>query len=133
MAAADKYIGADVVSDLVLELVSRYEAPGREFLHLDITADRTNADLWICRDVLFHFPFALGIKVIDQFASSNIRYFMSTTFPGATNDTDCKLGGYHHVNLEIAPFNLGTPVSLLRDPGENNQAHRFVGVWQNRR
>ena len=129
-----EYIGADIVPDLVTELIERYEEPGRRFLHLDIAVDEIpDVDLWLCRDALFHFPFEMGKKVIEQFTSSKIKYFMSTTFPTVVNDADCKLGGYHHVNLETAPFNLGPPLSLLRDPGENNQGHRFVGVWKNRR
>lgn len=125
-----QYLGGEVVPQLVAELTERYAGPDRRFCELDIiTQDIPNADLWLCRDAIIHFPFAQGAVVVHKFLASNIRYLLATTFPAETNDVDCTLGGYHKVNLALSPFDLGPPERLLRDPAENNQTDRFIGVW----
>jgi len=126
-----RYIGGEVVGELVADLNARFAQPDREFRELDIiTQDIPPADLWLCRDAMIHFPFALGVRVVENFRKSSVRYLMATTFPDARNDRDCALGGYHKVNLALPPFGLGPPQLLLRDPAENNQTDRFIGLWQ---
>ncbi len=49
------YLGGDIVDDLVKVNQSRYANDQTKFLHLDIVRDRLpKADLWLCRDCLFH-------------------------------------------------------------------------------
>ncbi len=126
-----RYLGGEVVAELVDNLTLRHAGPDRAFRLLDIIADQApQADLWLCRDAMIHFPFALGARVVANAVASGTRYFLSTTFPNAANDIDCPLGGYHKVNLALPPFGLGPPQTLLPDPAENNQTDRFIGVWQ---
>jgi tetratricopeptide (TPR) repeat protein len=127
-----RYIGADIVERLIDHNIQYYAAASRDFLVLDIVDDQLpKADAWLCRDALIHFPFDIGREVTLKFRSSKIRYFISTTFPSEQNLEDCVIGGYHKVNLSIAPFCLGKPQVLLRDPAEGNQTDRFLGVWEN--
>ncbi len=37
------------------------------------------ADLWLCRDVLFHLPNKDVITVLANFANSEIPYLLTTT------------------------------------------------------
>ena len=128
-----RYIGGDIVPDLIRANTDLYAREGRSFLTLDIVTDAIpDADAWLCRDVLFHLPYAMGQKVCAAFLASNTRYFLSTTFPDAVNGEDIPVGWYRPVNLEQAPFNLGKPVELLADPSEDDP-RRFVGVWKNPR
>ena len=124
------YIGADIVNDLIMENTRKYGSSNHSFLHLDIAEDTLPpADAWLCRDALIHFPFKFGAKVTQAFQRSKTKYFLSTTFPSAENETDCAFGGYHRVNLSRSPFNLGPPEHLLHDPAEGEQLGRYVGVW----
>ena len=49
------YLGGDIVPSLVEALEARYSGPGRRFLAFDVSAGAfPDADLWFCRDCLFH-------------------------------------------------------------------------------
>lgn len=125
------YIGGEIVPALVHANQEAYGRKDRTFMQLDIAADPLpEADAWLCRDVLFHLPYAMGQRVCEAFLASNTRYFLSTTFPGTTNDEDIQIGWYRTVNLALAPFNLGEPMELLADPTPD-KPNRFVGVWLN--
>src|SRR5215208_724486 len=50
-----RYIGGDIVKELVHELSLKHENGRRTFLELDISRDELpEVDLWLCRDCLFH-------------------------------------------------------------------------------
>jgi hypothetical protein len=133
MPAGWSYLGGDIVRPLIEENAQRYGAEGRRFRVHDIANDAIpdEVDAWLCRDVLFHLPFDLGVKAIARFRASKATYFLSTTFPGmAANTTDIEIGHYRDVNLAIAPYGLGEPIELLPDDPDPNPV-RFVGVWRN--
>ena len=126
------YTGADIVPELIRDVAARHAAPGRRFMELDIVSGPIpNADAWLCRDALFHFPFAAGARVIENFRASKARYLLATTFPDARNDTDIKFGWFHKINLAEAPYSLGEPLELIPDSGDDQKPGRFIGVWLN--
>ena len=51
------YIGGDIVGRLIEDLQQAHGNPTRSFRKLDIVeGPLPKADLWLCRDVLFHLP-----------------------------------------------------------------------------
>jgi hypothetical protein len=133
MPAGWRYVGGDIVAPLVAENAQRFGPEGRTFRVHDIANDAIpdDVDAWLCRDVLFHLPFEMGVKAIARFRASKAKYFLSTTFPYmAVNATDIEIGHYRDVNLAVAPYGLGEPVELLPDDPDPNPV-RFVGVWRN--
>lgn len=128
-----RYIGADIVPALTETNQSTYGNPQRQFLTLDVVKDKIPAaDAWLCRDLLFHLPYAMGERVVKAFIASDARYFLSTTFPQAENTKDIPVGWYRDINLATAPYNLGEPLELLPDPVPDGP-NRVVGVWKNPR
>ncbi len=129
-----RYIGGDIVPQIVDANRLLHAAPDRAFQEFDIlTSTLPQADAWLCRDVLPHLPFAAGVAVVQRFRDSNIRWFLSNTYIGADNATDITTGDWREVNLALPPYGLGPPAALLPDPAENDQKNRFLGVWHNPR
>jgi hypothetical protein len=127
------YVGGDIVRSLIESNGASFANEKRSFIDIDIISDPLPiADAWLCRDVLFHFPFKEGREVIERFAASECRYFMSTTHEDARNDKDIKFGWFRPVNLSIAPYNLGPPVERWKDAPEG-ESDRYLGVWRNPR
>lgn len=125
-----KYIGGDIVPEIVRSNL-RFKIFNIDFQELDIVSGPLpNADVWFCRDVLFHFPFREGCKVITQFRESNCRYFISTTYKDALNDRDIKFGWFRPINLERPPFDLGKPIQCWKDAPEG-EPDRYLGIWMN--
>jgi hypothetical protein len=127
------YVGGDIVRSLIDSNIAGFASDNRSFVDLDIISDPLpEADAWLCRDVLFHFPFKQGCEVIERFRASKCRYFLSTTHEHAKNDKDIKFGWFRPVNLCIAPYNLGAPVERWEDAPEN-EPDRYLGIWRNPR
>ena len=128
-----RYIGGDIVRSLTNDNNRAYGSEHRSFINLDIITDPIpHADAWLCRDVLFHFPFKEGRKVVEQFYGSQCKYFMSTTYSDSMNDRDIEFGWFRPINLSKAPYNLGEPVELWRDAPEN-EPNRYLGIWRHPR
>jgi hypothetical protein len=124
------YIGADIVRELITALDRRYaDSPCHEFRVIDIVKDPIpSADLWLCRDVLFHLPAADGLAVLRNFASSAIPYLLTTTYDFVTVNLDTRPGGFRYINLRRPPYGLGKP--RLRIPDFIAPAPpRYLGLW----
>jgi hypothetical protein len=123
-----KYIGADIVSDLINDNRSKYS--GVEFIELDVLRDRLpNVDAWLARDLMIHFPDEAVRNALNQFRRSTIRYLLATTYPNAGRNTDIKYGQVRHLNLCAPPFGLPPPCEILREDDDPDTG-RIIGVWR---
>lgn len=124
------YIGGELVPDIVSDLQARYSGPRRRFMVLDITkGPLPDADLWMCRDVLFHLTNRDAMAVLRQFAQSDIRYFLSTTYPYLPANMDLeRSGGFRTINLRKAPFCLPAPIATY-DDFVAPYTPRVLGLW----
>lgn len=121
------YIGGDIVPDLIGKL--KREHPDRDFRVMDIVEGPIpKADLWLCRDTLFHLPNADVQKVLTLAAHSGVRFFLMTTYPFAEENRDIKAGGFRFLNLQAAPFNLPPPI-LSIDDFSVPEPPRVLGLW----
>ena len=112
---AFQYIGGDIVQDLVDELSRNYESGGRRFVRLDVTRDELpSADLWLCRDCLFHLPNADILAALKNFQRSDIKYLLTTTFTFPRSNMDIEHGEFRYLNLELAPFSLPKPLAYSK-------------------
>lgn len=104
------YIGGDIVSKIVEDNQRIY--PQYKFIELDITQDPLpKADLFFCRDCLFHLPNELIHKAIDNFLKSKIPYLFTTTHidPKVYNQ-DISVGNFRFIDLFKEPFNFTNDV-----------------------
>jgi hypothetical protein len=123
-----RYIGADIVHDLVVANRTRY--PTTEFMELDVLRDPLPAvDGWLARDLMIHFPDDAVWAALTQFRASSIRYLLATTYPNAKRNTDIRFGQVRHLNLCAPPFSLPPPFEILRED-DDPQTGRVIGVWR---
>lgn len=123
------YIGGEIVPVLVDNLNALHQRPGREFVQLDIVSDPLpDADVWLCRDVLFHLSAAEIRTALENFVRSNIRYLLTTTYDFVTENADIRSGGFRFINLRLAPFNFGPPRQTI-DDFLAPEPPRRLGLW----
>jgi hypothetical protein len=130
LPAGVTYIGADVVDQLIESNRRAYGNEIRSFRSLDITNDPLpQADLWHCRDVLFHFSDRDIFRTLQRFAESDIQYLLTTSIPEATRNQDILTGDYRSLNLRLAPFHFPEPELWIEDwcPG---LPMRRMGLWR---
>ena len=130
-----KYVGGDVVKELVDENCRRYAGRAREFVCLDIARDQLPpADLILCRDCLVHLPFEQSLAVLRNFRRSGAHYALITTFPNTTENVDLGMRGmWRPLNLNAPPFNLPAPLRLIVEGcTEAGGAYRdkSLGLWE---
>ena len=109
------YHGGDIVPE-VLEIARRNSPdPAYPFTVFDITSDTfPTADLWLCRDVLFHLSFANIWKVLENFARSDVQLMLVTTHTETNiRNRDIFTGDFRLIDLFSPPFSL--PLSTVLD------------------
>lgn len=124
-----EYIGGDIVPELVEHLQNTYGQSNRSFRIIDIVSGPIPvADLWLCRDVLFHLPHRDIQIVLSQFAASQIPFLLTTTYDFPRVNFDVRPGGFRFINLRCPPFGLPSPLSRIIDfvPPE---PPRYLGLW----
>jgi glycosyltransferase involved in cell wall biosynthesis len=123
------YIGADIVAELVERNQRQFGDVRTRFVVLDVTCESLpKADLWLCRDCLFHFSDEDILITLENFLNSEIHYLLTTTYPRCVENEDIPTGSFRQLNLEIPPFNLPAPTERLDDWIE---AHPFrqLALW----
>jgi len=130
----DRYVGVEVVEELVAINQERYGTDRRQFVSLDVTRDDLpRVDLIFCRDCLVHLKNGQIRAALRNFRRSGSTYLLATTFTGDHPNEEAPLGGWRPVNLERAPFNLGPPLQLIRErESVEDERHpdKSLGLWE---
>ena len=110
------YIGADIVASLVNKLKTEYTTEYREFRILDmVDDDLPAADLWLCRDALFHLSNRDIVSVLKSFTASRVQFILTTTYSFTMLNRDINPGGFRFINLQKPPFNWPPPATKIAD------------------
>lgn len=110
------YIGGDIVPGVVDEARARFESPNVSFRVFDITQDEfPEADLWLCRDVLFHLSYKMVRKALSNFARSKVKYMLVTTHTAPSiRNRNIVTGDFRLIDLFKPPFNLPQDIVIDR-------------------
>jgi len=124
-----RYIGGDIVVPLVHDLQKKYGSDRYSFHTIDIVeGPLPKADLWLCRDVLFHLPNEDIQRVFRNFVAAAIPYILTTTYNFSRKNDDVKAGGFRFINLRLPPFMLPPPLSMVPD-FVAPEPPRHLGLW----
>jgi hypothetical protein len=124
------YVGGDIVEALVERNQSNYGNSNTKFINLDIVHDvLPRADLWLCRDCLFHLSNCDILSVINNFLNSDIRYMLTTTYPNCDRNINIPTGSDRLLNLQLPPFSFGKPIRVIDDWIEGYSV-RQLALWE---
>jgi SAM-dependent methyltransferase len=127
-----RYIGVDILSELVEEARNNSEGFG-DFYTADITTDPLPAaDLIFCRDCLVHLSNDLVLAALDNMRASGARFLMTTTFYALQENVPCASGGWRPINLQLPPFSLPTPLVIIPEGHRTPPDRHFdksMAVW----
>lgn len=123
------YIGGDIVQPLVESNQSSYGNQNVKFIKIDIMQDvLPAADLWLCRDCLFHLSQHDIMLVIDNFLRSDIRYLLTTTYSECDENWDIPTGSFRLLNLQLPPYSFCKPITMIDDWIEGHPV-RHLALW----
>ena len=110
----DRYIGVDVVPDVISDLERSVTWPSATFRCLDITADDLpTVDLILSRDCLVHLSNEDLRAAVRNFRASGSTYLLTTTFVALEDNHDIATGEWRPLNLERPPFDFPAPCALV--------------------
>ena len=124
------YEGGDISAAVVAPLQQRY--PTLTIRQFDICRDEfPQADVWHCRDCLFHLPLAEVRRALENFAASAIPYALLTTHRAWLLHENLDLNGigFRFLDLERAPIMLPKPLAYVPDYKAGSDFPRYVGLW----
>jgi hypothetical protein len=134
-----RYIGVDVVPDIVLSNMEKYGDAKHLFMNLDILRDELpgNPDTIICRDVLAHLTFEEIWMALRNFKKCGATYFIVSTYPTRKTNPDIDhssefhLLRYRPLNFQAAPFNFPAPLMLFNEKDtEGGLDDKSFAVWR---
>jgi len=124
-----KYIGVDIVSDVIEADEAAYGSDRRIFQRLDATRDPLpSADTILCREILFHLSFRDIWRVIENVHRSGASFFIVTNDTKLTVNADILSGDFRMLNLHKAPFLFPVPSTTI--PDDCVASGRILGVWK---
>lgn len=130
----EKYIGADVVAELILDHQRVFANKTRVFQCLDIQQDDLPlVDVILCRDCLVHFSFRRIKLALDNFRRSGSTYLLTTTFMNVPENVDIVTGGWRPLDLRLPPFNFPAPLGVIHEISLDSDVQRYgkvLALWR---
>ncbi len=131
----ERYIGVDIVPELIERNQVTFDATHREFLCRNLMQDLLpSTDLILCRDCLVHLTFKQALEVIENFQRSGSVYLLTTTFPARSKNVDL-VGAdiWRTLNLQKPPFDFPPPLRILNEKcteGHGAFSDKSLGLWR---
>ncbi len=129
-----KYLGGDIVPELVIKNNKKFSKKNIKFKILDLTSDSLPyADLIFCRDCLVHLSYKDIFKSLNIIRKSNCKYFMTTNFLERISNKDIATGSWRTINLCKPPFNFSEPIENLYEnctEVNNSYKDKVLSIWE---
>jgi hypothetical protein len=132
----DRYIGADIVEEIVTRNASLFGTlDGRiSFRKLDLLSDTlTEADAILCRDCFVHLSYSNIGKALANLRASNLHWLLATTFTDLHENHDAMDGDWRPLNMEAPPFRLPPALAILNEgcrEADGVYTDKSLGVWR---
>jgi hypothetical protein len=128
-----RYIGVDVLREVIAENKWRHASAQKSFVRADLTQQQLPlVDAILCRDLLTHLSFADIFAVLANFKRSGATYLLTTTFTGPRANRDTSSGDWRTLTLTAPPFNFPSPKMIINEnctEGGGSFGDKSLGVW----
>lgn len=130
--AGIRYLGVDIVADLIDANRRRYGREGLQFRTLDIVSEQIpRSDLILCRHCFIHLSNEDVRAAVSNFCKSGSTWLLTTHSVEVQSNGNIESGSFRLVNLERSPFNFPPPERMIRDdPATEGTASGFLGLWR---
>lgn len=130
----ERYIGADIVPEIIAADEEKYGSAQRRFVVLDICKDDLpRVDLIVSRDCFIHFSFSDIFKAVKNFRRSRSAYLLTSTYPRLEKNIDIITGSWRPLNLEAGPLDFPPPLRLIHEASREahgKQWRKSLGLWK---
>ena len=128
-----KYIGHDIVPEVIKENTKSFGSDQVSFSHRDMCQDLLDdCDMILCRDALVHLSFEDIQKALENFKKSSACYLLTTTFPERSVNQDIVTGQWRTLNLQIDPIFFPAPLEIYNEESTEQNgryADKSIALW----
>ena len=129
-----RYIGADIVKDLVSCNQEEYGCQYYDFRCLDLlTDDLPKVDVVLCRDGLVHLSHTDALKAVANVKRSGSAYLLTTTYTDRNVNQNIPTGGWTAYSMKLPPFKFPQPILLVNEDCHDRYpgfTDKCLGLWE---
>ena len=129
----DKYLGLDIVDELIKNNNLKYSNDKISFKTFDLVKDEIpkGFDIILIRDVFIHLKNEQIVNFLNLLKNLDIKFFGVTSTPSLKKNNELKaVGRYRDINIEIEPFNLKNFLHKI-DEKNNNDTLNIYEIKKN--
>ncbi len=130
----EKYIGGDIVDEIISNNNKLYVGNNKQFEVIDLTKEMLpESDILFCRDCLVHLSYNDIKKTISNIKKSKIKYLLTTNFTDTKRNIDIPTGAWRPINLQKKPFYFPKPILVIYEQYlQKNGKHsdKCVALWE---
>jgi len=121
-----KYLGIDIVEELIQENKSKYQNENIKFSTGDIVdfEIKEKYDLILVRDLLIHLDNTDITKILDNLKKMNVKYLAINNYE-INKNRDVIIGQHRQVNILIEPYNFPKPIFSFNDYAKD----KFIYIY----
>ena len=129
-----KYIGADIVEEIVLSNDLKFKKDGIiNFSVLNLISDQLpKSDVVFVRDCFVHLSYSDISNAIINIRLSGSKYLLTTTFTNHNLNHDIITGEWRPLNLQKKPFNFPMPLVTINErctEGNGEYKDKSMSLW----
>lgn len=132
-----KYIGADIVPEIVSRNQKLFASESRQFTSLNLLDSSVvlpRMDAVFCRDCLVHLPLQDIFTALHNICNSGALYLITTSYSFFRHPAnyEIQIGQWRRINLEAAPFHFPPPLKyIVEGSGESagELCDKVTAVW----
>ena len=120
----EKYLGFDIVEDLITNNIKKYSNKKNSFQQFDLVENEipNDYDIILVRDVFIHLENKNIVSSLKKLKKNNAIFLGITTAQSLKSNKDLKRAGrYRDLNIEIDPFNLKNVSFKILENNEQNE------------
>ena len=127
-----KYIGADIVNDIIIKNKKKFNDNKIAFKKMDITKEKIpKTDLFICRDFLFHLSYEDIFIFLKNLKKSNSKYLLiSSHYKNEKIENinkDIHSGDFRKIDIFQPPFNFNKNyLTVIDDYCDNTKKYLYL-------
>lgn len=129
-----KYLGVDIVEDLIGKNNKKYRKTNVSFKQMDIVKDKIpKVDLIMVRDCFVHLPNSDIFSATKNIKNSESKYLLTTNFfwQSFENNKDIRVGGWRRIDFTSKPFNFPYPEKIIIEGNnQSNDRDKTMSLWK---
>ena len=128
-----KYIGIDIVKEIIKNNKKKYKNTQRKFICKNIVSDTLPyADVILIRDCWVHLSNKDIFLCIKNLKQNHIKYLLTTSFTNRNSNKDLD-DIWRPINLERPPFNFPKPIEVIIEnctEGDGIYSDKSLILWE---